>query len=185
MWWPLNKLGKYVHWLSDRASVDREVEKKRNPLEVLLHQAMRSQSIISVSVKNGKVYIGRITSTMNPAFGMEAINLVLRRSGHRNKDTQEMVLNVYYDETHAAIKRAIRRRIVEELAANINKNPNATEREWVDRANRRLSEEPEVRNYEIAIPITEVQSANYFDMGIYDEFFAPKKREQRTGVDLP
>ena len=56
LWWPSNRLGKWerFHFLSDDASIDREVARARNPLEVLLREAMKSQSLVSVSVKNGR-----------------------------------------------------------------------------------------------------------------------------------
>ena len=169
--------------MSDDASIDREVARARNPLEVLLREAMKSQSLVSVSVKNGKVYIGRVTSTANPAFVTQAINLVLRRSGHRDKDTQELRIDVNYDVTHAPIKAELEERFIEQLEKAIIENPKASERELVDTASRRVSEEVEARlearNYEIVIPIEEVQSVNIFDLEIYDEFFAPKKGEAK------
>ena len=186
LWWPLNRLGKWerFHFLSDDASIDREVARARNPLEVLLREAMKSQNLVSVSVKNGKVYIGRVTSAANPAFGTRAINLVLRRSGHRDKDTQELMIDVDYDVTHAPIKAELGQNLLEQLEQAIIDNPQASERELVDIASRTVGEKIEARNYEIVIPIEEVQSVNIFDMDIYERFFAPDE-EPREFVPPP
>jgi hypothetical protein len=179
LWWPLNWLGEQRRWprfrsLSDEASVDREVEKKRNPLEVIFHQALRARDqLVSVTVKSGKVYIGKVTTTFNPAFGMQAVKLSLSRSGHRDKDTQEMKIDIDYDKAQwASVKEAVRNRVREELDQVARDDPSTSLSERWDSANRRASEQAEVQNYEIVIPIEEVQSANIFDLKFYDTFFA-------------
>lgn len=177
LWKPLNLIGeiKLFHFLSDEASIEREVQKKRNSLEVLLHQAMKSRSLVSVTVNNGKVYVGRVSVTFNPAFGMQAINLVLSRSGHRDTETQEMKLDVDYDKTHDDIKKDLQKRLVVRLVAAMKDNPEANDAELLSGVSREISKEAEIRNYEIVIPIAEVQSVNIFDMEIYEKFFAPKQ----------
>lgn len=121
--------------------------------------------------------MGRVTSTINPAFGMEAINLVLRHSGHRHPTNQKMTLDVDYERTHADIKADLEDKFVELLGVAMREYPKATERELVDRVSLKLSEEGRVRNYEIALPIEEIQSVNIFDMDIYKRFFAPAEPE--------
>lgn len=183
MWWPLNwsgnQLGKKTRfrWLSDDAAIQREIKRKRNPLEVLLNQAMEDRSLVSVTVRNSKVYIGRVSVTFNPAFGMEAINLVLSYSGHRNKETQKMTLDVDYEETHSAVRQELVDRIRQQLKSALDENPKATSDELIESTRRELSGESEIRNYEIVIPIAEVQSVNVFDMDIYNKFFAPEEPE--------
>lgn len=184
LWIPLNWLGeqerfprpRFLSALSDSASIDREVRQKRNPLEVIFHQALRARSqLVSVSVKNGKVYIGTVTTTFNRALGMQAIKLSLSRSGHRDKDTQEMEIDINYDDARwASVKEAVRNEVRTELAQVTQEDPGVDRDERWDRANRRVSERREVRNYEIVIPIEEVQSANIFDLAIYSEHFTHK-----------
>jgi len=62
----------------------------------------------------------------------------------------------------------------------IRKNPHADEGELLYEAKRKVSAETDIRNYEIAIPISEVQSVNVFDLEIYEKFFAPKRSERKT-----
>jgi len=189
LWMPLNLLGslnpQVLRWqpfrlLSGGAAIEREIRKKQNPLEVLLRQAMGSKSLVSVTVKNGKVYIGKVITTSNPAFGMEAINLLLSRSGYRDKNTHEMRLNVNYDETHSAIRPGDAYQDTNTISGRHQENPHADEGELLYEAKRKVSAETDIRNYEIAIPISEVQSVNVFDLEIYEKFFAPKRSERKT-----
>jgi hypothetical protein len=189
LWMPFNLLGwlnpSVLRWrpfrfLGEGAAIERQIRKKQNPLEVLLRQAMGSRSLVSVTVKNGKVYIGKVLTTSNPAFGMEAINLLLSRSGYRDKNTQEMWLNVNYDETHSAIRQEMRIKIQAQFLDAIRKNPYADEGELLSEAKRNVSAEMDIRNYEIVIPISEVQSVNVFDLEIYERFFAPKRSGRKA-----
>jgi len=189
LWMPFNLLGwlnpPVLRWrpfrvLGEGAAIEREIRKKQNPLEVLLRQAMGSKSLVSVTVKNGKVYIGKVLTTSNPAFGMEAIKLLLSRSGYRDKNTQEMRLNVNYDETHSAIRQEMRIKIQAQFLDAIRRNPYADEGELLSEAKRNVSADLDIRNYEIIIPISEVQSVNVFDLQIYERFFAPKASAKKT-----
>ncbi len=191
LWIPLNWLGEkawfgWLRYLSDSAAIDREVGKKRNPLEVILRQALKSESLVSVTVKNGKVYIGKVASTtFNPAFGMQALNLVLSRSGHRHKDTQQMILDTNYDETHSAIREELGNKLVEQMAKAREENPSASPAELWRIASREVSGQAEILNYEIVIPISEVQSVNVFDMDTYNKFFAPKQPREFVPPPTP
>lgn len=183
LWWPLNLLSRWswFRFLGQDAAIRREIERKQNPLEVLLAEAMDSRSLVSVTVKNGKVYIGRVRTTFNPAFGMQSISLILSRSGHRDKDTQQMMLDIDYDKTHSAVRQHLIDRFREEVVKAARRNPDAGRDEWIDAARRAASEEPEARNYEIVLPVSEIQSINMFDMDIYDQFFAPDKDPAKAG----
>ena len=44
----------------------------------------------------------------------------------------------------------------------------------------RASRETDILNYEIVIPVSEIQSANVFDLEIYERFFAPKAHARKT-----
>jgi hypothetical protein len=181
LWFPANLLGnfRWLRFLSRDAAIDREVENNRNPLEILCRQAMKNESVVAVTLKSGKVYIGRISTPFDPAFGMQAIDLVLLRSGHRNKDTQRLTMDVDYEKTHAAILAGIEERILYQLERELEENPSASWQEAWDSASRKVNEEPAVANYLIAMPVSEVQSVQIFDLDIYDQHFAPKNRPDR------
>jgi hypothetical protein len=189
LWMPFNLLGwlnppvlgwRPFRFLSEGAAIKREIRKKQNPLEVLLSEAMVSKRLVAVTVKNGKVYIGKVLTTSNPAFGMEAINLQLSRSGYRDKNTQEMRLTVNYDDTHGAIRQEMRMKIGAQFVDALRKDPHADEGELLEETKRKVSAETDIRNYEIAIPISEIQSANVFDLDVYETYFAPKTGRPKT-----
>jgi hypothetical protein len=167
LWIPVNRLGNFgrFRYLSRDAAIDREVDNKRNPLEMLCRQAMKHESVVAVTLKSGKVYIGRISTPFEPAFGMEAIDLVLLRSGHRNKDTQKLTMDVDYEKTHADFLRRIEEQIISQLEREMEQNPEADWQESWDSASRKVNEEPAVANYLIAVPVSEVQSVQNIRLG--------------------
>ena len=113
-------------------------------MEVLLREALGSRSLVSVTAKNGKVYIGKVLTTSNPAFGMEAINILLSRSGHRDKNTQKMILDINYDETHRAIREELADKVRDEFTRVLAENPNADDTdELLNDVRRRISGEAE------------------------------------------
>ena len=59
-------------------------------------------------------------------------------------------------------------------------NPRVDEGQLLDEAIRKVSRETDILNYEIVIPISEVQSVNVFDLDIYERFFAPKTGRPKT-----
>ena len=185
LWWPSNLLSKWdkLSFLGDDAAIRREIERKGNPLEVLLAQAQDFRTLVSVTVQNGKVYIGRVEITFNPALKMEALKLVLSRSGHRDTNTQEMVLDIDYDKTHSAVREYLIGEFQSEVIRAADRNPRGSRDEWIDTARRVTSENPKMRQYEIVIPVSEIQSINIFDVEIYDRFFAPRKDRQGTEED--
>jgi hypothetical protein len=44
----------------------------------------------------------------------------------------------------------------------------------------RASRETDILNYEIVLPVSEIQSTNVFDLEIYERFFAPKAHARKT-----
>jgi hypothetical protein len=105
-WMPLNLIGRYVRLLSESRAVDRAIRRKQDPLELILRKALGTGTLVSVTMKNEKVYIGKVIRNFNPAFPMESVALLLARSGYRDKATRELHLTTDYDRTHQKIREA-------------------------------------------------------------------------------
>ena len=65
----LNLLGKRWPYLGKKECIRRVIENKQDPWKILLSETLRSGQLVAVSVKNGKVYIGQLISSFNPAYG--------------------------------------------------------------------------------------------------------------------
>ena len=176
LWRPLNQLGEHRCFsrLSDNSAVDRAIDRKRDPLELLLRQALGSRQTIAVTLKSGKVYIGILTTNLNPAFAIESIHLLLRRSGHRGPNTQKLTVDVDYDETHKEVREVIENEFRQRLAEAYEKNSDASDEELIDLARQQISDYGDIQNYEIVILMSEVVSVNFFDLELYDKHFSNK-----------
>ena len=181
LWWPLNLLGKRWPYLGKKECIRRVIENKQDPLEILLSETLRSGQLVAVSVKNGKVYIGQLISSFNPAYGAQSLTLLRSYSGHRDRDTLAFHLDIDYkkflEETEETIERLVAetgRRIREE-------NPYLSEdkieeriEDEIEGGGRRIEDNEEIRSVvdrlralEIFIPVSEIQSVNIFDESIY------------------
>ena len=174
MWWPLNLLGRIWPYLGKAECIRRVIENKQDPLEILLRDALESDHLISVSVKNGKVYIGRLVSSLDPAYGVQSLTLLRSYSGHRDKETLAFYLDIDYEQVLEETITETKQRIREE-------NPDLSEEELEERIeagieewDRQGEENKEIQPIvdqltalEIVIPVSEIQSVNTFDESIY------------------
>ena len=179
LWWPLNLSGKRWPSLGEKECIRRVIENKQDPLEILLSQTLGSDQLISVSVKNGKVYIGRLVSSFNPAYGVQSLTLLRSYSGHRDRDTLAFHLDIDYERV---LEGTIEKLVTETERRIRQENPDLSEDELekrieneIEEWNRQGEENEEIRSVvdrlialEIVIPISEIQSVNTFDESIYD-----------------
>src|SRR5690606_2799277 len=153
----LNLLGTLFYSLSDKAAVDRAIMSKGDPMEMFLRRALGDKSLISISTKSGKVYIGKLLVNFNPASPLEFISLWTTRSGHREKDTQALRLDVDYDRICGEIESANDLSWKAQVQLLLNVNPNLS----IDRLYRELNnlyEDALIQNRETVIPVSEIQS---------------------------
>ena len=178
LWWPLNLLGKRWPYLGKEECLRRVVENKQDPLEILLSETLGSDQLVAVSVKNGKVYIGRLISSFNPAYGAQSLTLSRSYSGHRDRETLAFHLDIDYERV---LKEAIERLLKETERRIRQENPDLSEDELEERIEdefegweRQGEGNEEIRSIvdrlralEIVIPVAEIQSVNLFDESIY------------------
>ena len=181
LWWPLNLLGKKWPYLSKEECIQRVIENKQDPLEILLSEFLESDQLIAVSVKNGKVYIGQIISNFNPVYGAQSLTLLRSYSGHRDKETLALHLDIDYERVLEDTIVIIENFITETEQRIRRDNPTLSEDELEERIEdeieeweRQDEENEEIRSIfdrlralEIVIPVAEIQSVNLFDESIY------------------
>jgi hypothetical protein len=71
-------------------------------LEKLLYRSLIQQKRVMVTLKNGKVYIGRVTISLTPQEDKDFILLPIK-SGYREGDKQRLVITTHYDDAYAEI----------------------------------------------------------------------------------
>ena len=173
MWWPLNKLGRFrpFKWLSEQAAVDREIQGKHDPFEMLLRQALGAGRQISITLRSGKVYIGKVATNFYPAHKIESILLILSKSGHRDPTTQELTIDIDYSRTHEKARRDVLKMFEERLAALARVHPEIGAEELLDRALQEPLAGNLVTQFETVVLMSEVVSASYFEDAVYEEYF--------------
>lgn len=158
IWYPLN-------WFADdETAIDRVILRRQDSLELLLRTAMGEGKLVSLSVKNGKVYVGYVISTINPAFPMETLSLIPMMSGYRDEDTKKLVLTTQYTDAFAQIEQEIERRVIEE--ARTYQVTGKELENWIQDET-----DTELENFKIVIPVQEIQSANIFKIDTYNRYF--------------
>lgn len=169
LWRPLNRLGRRFpsSFLGKQAAADREILNRQNPFDMLMREALGTRRLVSVTVSNGKVYIGRVRTAPNPAFDTESIDLVVSRSGHRDPETQNMTIDIDYDKTLEEMRNDLRDQFIAELSDVYAQNPEADDDVLLGMARRRASRARGIRAFEIVIPIEQVRSVNFFEEEIY------------------
>jgi hypothetical protein len=127
-----------------RSESERIIKDRGDPLEMLLHKALSEKKHVSLTLKNHKVYIGRITSLFNPATPLRNIKIAPTLSGYRDQSTKQLFLPVSY------------RKVYEKIL------------------NERSISRIKTEDFEIVIPVSEILSANIFDIKTYNEYFRGK-----------
>ena len=174
----MNLLGRIWPFFSEKECLRRVIEDKKDPLEILLSQALGPDQLIAVSVKNGKVYIGRLISSFNPAYGVQSLTLLRSYSGHRDRDTLAFHLDIDYERV---LEEAVENLVTETGRRIRRENPDLSEEDLEERiedelkeGNHQGEENEEIRSVvdqlhalKIVIPVSEIQSVNTFDATIY------------------
>ncbi len=98
----LNKLWPFTRFWNPREQGVRAIEKYGSQLEKLLYQALEQEKRIMVTLKDGKVYIGRVTISLTPQEDRDFL-LLPSKSGYRDEQ-QRLILTTDYDQTYRAIQ---------------------------------------------------------------------------------
>jgi len=99
VWWPLNLL--YPH---QAANLRLHEQQATTALDRLLYQASLEQNLLSISMADGKVYIGYIQQLPpNPEDRNSYFEILPMNSGYRDKDTREMKLTTFYDTAYQTL----------------------------------------------------------------------------------
>jgi len=95
LWIPLNRVVGKKQWIWAAIRSD--------DFERLFYRSVMENLPISLTMQNGKIYIGFVTSTIEPERDRLTLAILPMISGYRDKETNRMVLTTYYDDFYAAV----------------------------------------------------------------------------------
>ena len=120
---------------------ERVILTQGSQLEKLLYRSLIQGKRVMITLKNGKVYIGRVTISLTPKEDKDFLLLPIK-SGYREGDKQRLVLTTHYDEAYA------------EIQANEPDN-------YIDI----------ISDFGVVIPISEVLSASLYREDVHNTYF--------------
>jgi hypothetical protein len=112
----------------------------------LLDLALDETRHVSVTLKNGKVYVGFVVRAFDPAYDRKYIVMLPTVSGYRREDTHELRFTTDYTRVY--------QELMEEDESLLVRG---------------------VEDFQLVIPVAEVLSANLFDPDIYRRFNPPEE----------
>lgn len=134
-WRPLNRID------AAEEEAEKALEQWGDFLEILLNRCLRDGQQVSLTMRNEKVYVGFVTSNVDPAFDRKYLTLIPMLSGYRDADTKQMVITTVYGVVYD--------RMISQGMAD---------------------PESPADEFELVLPIAEVVSANLFIPDVYEMF---------------
>lgn len=159
---PLVLLFNYA--IDESQAVDRAIVRKGDPFELLLRRAFGETKMIAITIRNGKVYVGYIRTMFNPALSIESLGIIPQVSGYRDATTKKYIFTTNYIATYDRIRAA-----ASEHLAMSDASGTVAEEEW---RRREVENGLGLPDFELVIPVREIESATIFDPDVYLEHFA-------------
>jgi hypothetical protein len=143
IWMPLNYLVLYKsHY------IDSVIERKGDPLELMLRRAMGEGKPLRFNLKNDKVYVGFVTSNFNPIFQSEYLKILPIVSGNTDQTAAKAMCGKDYRPIYAQMHGSAKRE------AESGESRKKSYEDLFQHIERVVS----LRDLEVLIPITELQS---------------------------
>lgn len=170
-WYPLNKFADWYfqEWAagdesgSKRREFVRIVDNYGGPLEQLLLRSMEYEEAVMLTLKGGKVYIGKMAAGFVPDRD-KTIYLLPRKSGYRDAK-QRLVLTTHYDQIYGAIEADYKK-----LRAN---EPDDSSSELLVEMQRTIGA------FGVVVPVAEVIAASLYVPEIHTNYFAHLESEDK------
>jgi hypothetical protein len=170
-WWPLNLLLRLFGRTRNHYA-RAAMEAWGDYLEILIEDSIQRSLPVAVTLKNGKFYIGLVLQNFDPAYERKYLRLLPTDSGYRDPATHRVNLTTHY----SPVLWEVVRRLDEAEAAAGSVTPTAVQR--------LARVEPE--DFQIVLPVSEIQSTVLWDWDSYAQFREAEATETpRTGDSPP
>ncbi|MEA2204398.1 MAG: hypothetical protein QOE77_1174 [Blastocatellia bacterium] len=181
-WKPLNLV------CSRDKAIDRIIEEDKDAFEILLKKAQDNANTVAVTMSNGKVYVGYVLHTFNPAFPTRFIKILPTKSGYRDDLDKTYHFTVFYSEALDQIDLDFEQNyndfldVEHQLKDFTDKKGDKTkaEKKKIDKleAERQKLEDIldqialEADAFGIVLPVSEIRSLNIFSEYIHSKYFS-------------
>jgi hypothetical protein len=176
-WWPLN-------WILRLFGRDRNyysraaMEAWGDYLEIVLEESIQRTLPVAVTLKNGKFYIGFVLQNFDPAYERKYVRLLPTDSGYRDPTTHKVNFTTKYSPVLEAVARKLDE--AETRARAAKPLPTAE-----------LDQLLEPEDFQIVLPVSEIQSTVLWDWDSYELFRAAEiadtalQAEDTTAAEAP
>jgi hypothetical protein len=185
IWKPWNYL-----FCEQKVALDKVIDEDKIPFELLLKKAQDQAKTVSVTMSNGKVYIGWVTHAFNPALPTRFIQILPSKSGYRDGETKRLKITTFYLEALDSLKRDVDAKYdeyglaleeQEKLMSQTEKQKAPDTRARLHQLAERIEElereiealEITAEDFNIVLPVSEIRSINVFSETVHSKYFAP------------
>lgn len=100
IWWPINK------WIYKKEKwVKREISEYGDHLDELFMRAFENEQLVQISLRNGKVYVGRTLKAFEPVSENEYMKILPIQSGYREPLTHKITFTTNYTKAYREYKK--------------------------------------------------------------------------------
>lgn len=188
VWWPWNK------WFCEqKVALDKVIDEDQIPFELLLKKAQDQTKTVSVTMSNGKVYVGWVTHTFNPALPTRFIQILPIKSGYRDENTKWLEFTTFYSRALDQLEKDFERKAVEyfeaeeelkDLTDQLEKQKTSALESQISELAKRIEElntqldelATTADDFDIVLPVSEIMSINIFSEYVHGLYFAPNPR---------
>lgn len=157
--------------IDKEAAIDKVIEGDADSFELLIRHSQNENAVMAITMKNDKVYIGWISQDFNPAFETKFVTLILLQSGYRDEGTKKLVRNIFYDEVLAKVTAEKQ----DEIRTEFRKKGLTDEEIVLSLADWEEAKQESLQ-FRITLPVSEVISANLFDIDLYERYFGLEQK---------
>jgi hypothetical protein len=161
----------------NKREVDRVILDKNEPLELMLRRALGEAKLVLITLKNGKIYIGRITTNFNPANPIDHIRIVPVMSGYRETTNKTLVFTSFYDKVLEKIQGDILTRLINQTRLA---HEDWDSEQVVRHILPQYKTEANLVEFDVVVPRSEIQSVSFFDPKLYEQHFQKTNVEQKA-----
>lgn len=133
-----------LYWTTRDKEADRILVNEGGPLEQIFDLAMHSKKRVLITLKDRKVYVGRIDSSFTPGQLARSIHLLPAFSGYRESDKKRVTLTTDYLKAYDEIR---------------NRYPE--------------THEEIIADFGVVVQIDDILTISLYRQNIHKEFFAP------------
>lgn len=194
LWIPLNFASRAPWSYSAGRFASRLIRGRGDAFEVFPLTALEDQLTVAITLRSGKVYVGRVVSLPTAKAAPESIQVFLLRSGYREPGTHKLHLTVNYEGgAHGKKVEQLGAQLSDEIREELAKHPR-WRRGKRARAEKRLGRKVRARLdrtanlvFNLTVFTREIVSVAYFDLKLFEEHFSiddPLPEESRRPLSV-